>query len=195
MVLLLQLLCIFENADKVNLGGNEAVINLNTSIPIFHDWIYINTSSTILPKYLPSGLLICTNVTSLSHNWGLICWSDPWFLSLLLASYSLVPSLLSLPFNFICFTNFASHWYCLQSIPDLFQYPTSWFDLSIVLTPILSCHFPIHIFSVASYLLISYSPSQILSPTIPYISPRLQANKSISHYVLCSYFCSCNSPT
>lgn len=43
IVLVLQLFCIFEDADKVNLGENEAGINLNTSIPKFHDWIYLNT--------------------------------------------------------------------------------------------------------------------------------------------------------
>lgn len=197
IVLVLQLLCIFENADKVNFGGNEAGINLNSSIPKFHDCIHLNTSSAILPKYLPSGLLICTNATSLSHNWGLTCWSDPWFLFSLLASYPLIPNLLSLPFNFMCFTNFASHWHCFWSIPGLFQYPNSWLDfiVSCVNTNFIMLlpYSQVFIGSLSTHLSLSISDS--VSPLLLYTSPALQANMSMPHYILCSYFCSCSFPT
>lgn len=142
----------------------------------------------ILLKHLPSGLLICTNVTSLCRSWGVTCWRDPWFPSLLVASCSLVPSLLSLAFNFTCFTNFASHWHCLPSILVCFSIlPPDLISLSIVLTPIYQVT---SLFTSFRWLPIYLSFTlyrKYCPPLFLYTSPRLQANKSISHYIVCSY--------
>lgn len=152
-----RLLCIFENADKEKLMENEGGIHLNPSIPKFHDYIYLNyTSSMILPNYLPSGLFhlykchfMISQIRFDMPEWSLIPGSS-------FGLYSLVPSLLCLPFKcLVYFTSFAfplaspsvhSLVYFSILLPDLIF-------MSLVLTAIQSHHFPVDKAAVALYVL------------------------------------------